>query len=237
MKQPVALTGIRPSAGLTRYDAHAPLGKLITLQKDHMCLLMIADYHALKTDGSVGQNIQNHVRRIVLNALAAGFDVDRGICFLQSQVPQLSEFASILGNLVTVDQLKRPDETGMETYGFLGHSLFQVADILMFRPACISIGKNQKARMQLARNLAANFNERFGGILRAPDPVYTERSAKDGGFISEEEYESRRSDLQRKKDLVRDILHLGCSEARIRRQRTLDTVKEAIGFDYGELLG
>ena len=237
MKQSVALTGIRPSAVLNRYDVHPSLGTLITLQEDHTCLLMIADYHALKADDGIGQDIQEHVRRIVLNVLAAGFDADRGICFLQSQVPQLAEFASILGNLAKVDQLERPDATGEETYGFLGYSLFQAADILMFRPSCVSIGQDQKGRMLLARNLAAKFNERFGDMLRAPDPVYTEGSAEDRAFVSEEEYEARRSDLHRKKSLVGDILHLGCSEARIRGQRTLDMVKEAMGFDYGELLG
>ena len=65
MKKKIALTGIRPAAGLTIDDYHAPLNRLITLQKDHVCLLMVADYHALKTDSNVGVDIEEHVRNVM----------------------------------------------------------------------------------------------------------------------------------------------------------------------------
>ena len=61
---------------------------------------MIADYHTLKLGSYVGRNIEDSVTEMVLDALALGFNLERGICFLQSQVPQLAELASILGNLV-----------------------------------------------------------------------------------------------------------------------------------------
>jgi tryptophanyl-tRNA synthetase len=154
MQKQIALTGIRPAAGLTIYDYFEPLNRLMTLHKDYTCLLLIADYHALKTDSNVGVDIEEHVRNVVLDVLAAGFDVDKGVCFLQSQVPQLAEFASILGNLVQVDQLLDPEEANQESYGFLGYSIFQAADILMFRPRCVPIGSNQECRILLTQDLA-----------------------------------------------------------------------------------
>ena len=100
MKRQIAHTGLKPAAGSFIQDYANPMGRLISLQNEHTCLLMIADYHTLKSGSYVGRNIEDSVTEMVLDALALGFNVESGICFLQSQVPQLAELASILGNLV-----------------------------------------------------------------------------------------------------------------------------------------
>ena len=236
MKKKIALTGIKPAAGLTIDDYYAPLNRLMAFHKDYTCLLMVADYHALKTDSNVGVDIEEHVRNVVLDVLAAGFDVDKGVCFLQSQVPQLAEFASILGNLVQVNQLLDPKEVNQESYGFLGYSIFQAADILMFRPTCVPIGSNQECRILLTQDLAKQFNGRFGKVFPEPLPSYGKTGDQGQPCSSCEEFEDRRSELMKEKGLVGDMLNVGCSVARIQGQRTLELVKEAIGFGYAELL-
>lgn len=50
-------------------------------------------------------------------------------------------------------------------------------------------------------------------------------------------FRERRAAFEKQPNLVRDILHLGCSKARIEGQRTLEMVKEAMGLRYERLLG
>ena len=236
MQKQIALTGIRHAARLTIYNYYEPLNRLMTLHKDYTCLLMVADYHALKTDSNVGVDIEEHVRNVVLDVLAAGFDVDKGVCFRQSQIPQFAEFASILINLVQVNQLLDPEEANQNSYGFLGYSILQAAEILMFRPTCVPIGSNQECWILLTQDLANQFNGRFGKVFPEPLPSYGKTGDQGQPCSLGEEFEDKRSELLKEKGLVGDILNVGCSVAQIQGQRTLELVKEAIGFGYAELL-
>ena len=234
MKRQIAHTGLKPAAGSFIQDYANPLGRLISLQNDHTCLLMIADYHTLKSGSYVGRNIEDSVTEMVLDALALGFNLVRGICFLQSQVPQLAELASILSNLVHAKRLLGKDSLDDTTYGHLGYSLFQAAYILMFGPTLLPVGVDQEDRILLAQGLAGQFNERFGDVFHKPTSIYT--GIGDCNCVLGEEFESRRQQLEKVPGLVGDVLNLGCSEARVQGQHTLERVKKAIGFGYTELL-
>lgn len=179
----------------------------------------------------------------MLDYLAAGFDPERSVCFLQSQVPQLAELAMILSNLVFLPELLqntkiKKEMGGLEqeaTYGFVGYPVSQAADILLFRPAFVPVGEDQRPHVDLARDVALRFNQMYGAVFPVPEGMY--------GVLSEvaetsiEDFRERRIAFAHQPDVVRDILNLGSARARIEGQRTLEVVKDAMGLCYRGLVG
>jgi tryptophanyl-tRNA synthetase len=146
---------------------------------------MVADYQALTTHGDRTREIEENVREIVLDYLSAGFDPERGVCFLQSHVPQLAELTTIFGNLVTLPRLLRNPTIREEmremslsdraTYGFVGYPVSQAADILLFRPALAPVGPDQQPHIELAQEVAARFNRLYGPVFPIPEAMLGDR--------------------------------------------------------------
>ena len=107
MTRTIVLTGDRPTGRMHLGHYVGSLKNRFEMQMAHRCFFMIADYQALTTHHHQTDRLEGHVREMVLDYLAAGFDPERSVCFLQSQVPQLAELTMILGNLVSLPRLLR----------------------------------------------------------------------------------------------------------------------------------
>lgn len=185
MNRTIVLTGDRPTGRLHLGHYVGSLKNRFEMQKDHHCFFMIADYQALTTHQDRTDELEKHVYEMVLDYLAAGFDPEKSVCFLQSQVPQLAELTMILSNLVSLPRLLRNptikeemDKMGLEdraTYGFVGYPVSQAADILLFRPGYVPVGPDQKPHIELAQEVAGRFNRIYGEVFPMPEGVYGER--------------------------------------------------------------
>lgn len=87
MNRTIVLTGDRPTGRLHLGHYVGSLKNRFEMQEDHQCFFMIADYQALTTHQEHTQALESYVREMVLDYLAAGFDPEKSVCFLQSQVP------------------------------------------------------------------------------------------------------------------------------------------------------
>ena len=112
MKRAILMTGDRPTGQMHLGHYVGSLKNRFAMQKDYRCFFMIADYQALTTHSDRSSDLEGYIREMVLDYLAAGFDPERSVCFLQSQVPQLAELTAIFGNLVTLPRLMR--DAGLE---------------------------------------------------------------------------------------------------------------------------
>ena len=179
------LTGDRPTGRMHVGHYFGSLKNRFAMQKDYRCFFMIADYQALTTHADRTPEIEGNVREMALDYLAAGFDPEQGVCFLQSQVPQLAELTTIFSNLVTLSRLLRNPtikeemhEMGLSaraTYGFVGYPVSQAADILLFRPALVPVGPDQQPHVELAQEVAARFNRLYGTLFPIPEAMVGER--------------------------------------------------------------
>jgi tryptophanyl-tRNA synthetase len=155
------------------------------MQDKHRCFFMIADYQALTTHQDRTSDLESNVRQMVLDYLETGFDPEKSVCFLQSQVPKLAELTMILSNLVSLPRLLRNptikeemEKMGLEdraTYGFVGYPVSQAADILLFRPQFVPVGPDQRPHIELAQEVAARFNRLYGGVFPVPEGLYGQR--------------------------------------------------------------
>src|SRR5687767_1548986 len=121
--------------------------------------------------------------------IGAGVDPERSIVFRQSQVPEHSELALLLGMITPKSWLERvPTYKGqiaelgeeIDTYGFFGYPLLQTADIILYHATKVPVGQDQLPHLELAREVVRRFNHLYGagaGGGESGDEVFPEPEA------------------------------------------------------------
>jgi tryptophanyl-tRNA synthetase len=108
--------------------------------------------------------------------LAAGLDPARCTLFAQSNVPEHSEGAWLLGALATFGELRRMTQfkdksEGQESVSvdLFAYPVLQAADILLYETDKVPVGDDQRQHLELARDIARRFNSRYGELLKLPE--------------------------------------------------------------------
>lgn len=116
---------------------------------------------------------------------ATGLDPARSTVFAQSHVAAHAEAAWLLGAVTSYGELKRMTQFKEKSEGqdFVSAGLFNypvlmAGDILLYRADIVPIGDDQRQHLELARNVAERFNQRFGQTLTVPRGVYPKAGAR-----------------------------------------------------------
>ncbi len=117
--------------------------------------------------------------------LAIGIDPDRSLLYMQSQVPQHPELAWILGTMTPMGVLNRMTqykdkvEQGVPAnLGLFEYPVLMAADILVLRADLVPVGDDQKQHIEMTRDLAERFNNRFGEVFPIPEGLVPETAAR-----------------------------------------------------------
>lgn len=182
--RPRLLTGDRPTGPLHLGHLAGSLGNRVRLQHDYDCSFIIADLHMLTTRNAPQDiaRVDANARTLVLDALAAGIEPDDATFFLQSLVPEIQQIAGLLQSLVTVSRLERlPALKDMAraarvemSFALLGYPVLQTADILCVRSQAVPVGKDNVAFVEVCREIARRFNDRYGDVFPVPDVVISD---------------------------------------------------------------
>jgi tryptophanyl-tRNA synthetase len=113
---------------------------------------------------------------VALDYLALGFDPNHSHLFLQSDVPQVNELAWMFYTITPVSQLEKgvayKDKVAQglsANAGLFNYPVLQAADILIYGGTLVPVGADQKQNIEICRDLAARFNDRFAS---EEDPVF-----------------------------------------------------------------
>lgn len=184
------LSGITPSG-----DGSLHLGnylgavkQFIEMSKEYECFLMFADLHALTTiqDKKI---LENNIQQLILNEIALVGDLPNVYFFRQSDVPLHTELQSILNNVTPLGLLKRAhaykdklakdvmeDEINL---GLFNYPVLMAADILLYKPDQVPVGKDQKQHIEITRDIAEKFNNTFRKqVFTLPEPRIPEDVAQ-----------------------------------------------------------
>jgi tryptophanyl-tRNA synthetase len=180
--RPRVLSGMRPTGALHLGHYHGALKNWVRLQDDYDCFYVVADWHALTTQGNPRAELEHHVYDMVVDWLAAGIDPDRATLFIQSRLPEHAELFTLLAmntpqswlerTPAYKDRLRQLGDLDAATYGFLGYPLLQAADILIYRAGFVPVGEDQAPHVELTREVARRFNHVYGE--GRGEPVLTE---------------------------------------------------------------
>ena len=171
------LSGIQPSGNLHIGNYFGMMERMINYQTKNELFCFIADYHALTSSPS-SQVLSSNTFNAACDFLALGLDPDKTTFWIQSDVPEVTELAWILSSQTGVGLMGRSTTykdkitKGIKpNMGLFSYPILMAADILLFNTTCVPVGIDQKQHVEIARDIAQNFNKIFGDVFVVPEIV------------------------------------------------------------------
>jgi tryptophanyl-tRNA synthetase len=170
------LSGIQPSGKLHIGNYFGAIRQHIAMQEKGEAFYFIANYHSL-TSLNDGEQLRQNTIDVTLDYLALGLDPKKATFFAQSDVPQVTELAWMLGTLAPVSMMEKgvsyKDKiaAGLNpNIGLFTYPILQAADILIYHSDIVPVGEDQKQNIEITRDLAGKFNHVYGdNYLKLPE--------------------------------------------------------------------
>lgn len=178
---------MQPSADSLHLGNYAgALLQWIEMQKTHDTVFCVVDLHAITVPQDPAL-LAHNTRRTAAQYIAAGIDPTHSILFVQSHVAAHSELAWILNTVTGFGEASRMTQfkdkslkQGSEnaTVGLFTYPILQAADILLYDANVVPVGEDQRQHIELTRDLAERFNQRFGHSFVVPEVKILDSVAK-----------------------------------------------------------
>ena len=173
-------SGARPTGRQHIGNYLGAIQNYVKLQDEYQCLYCVVDIHALTTIEDTHE-LQDNIREMVLDWLAAGLDPERSIIFVQSHVPEVLELHALLSMVTPLSWLLRvptfKDKARQQpqnvNYGLVGYPVLMTADIVLYKAEVVPVGEDQVPHLELAREIVRRFNSLFGPTFPEPQPMLT----------------------------------------------------------------
>lgn len=177
-------SGVQPSGDIHIGNYLGAMRQFVALQDDYECFFCVVDLHALTVPQDPIKLKENTIELAGLY-LAIGLDPKKVTLFIQSHVAAHAELAWLLqcmtyfGELSRMTQFKEKSK-GKETVsvGLFTYPDLMAADILLYNTHYVPVGEDQKQHLELTRDIAQRFNNRFGETFVVPEPMILKFGAR-----------------------------------------------------------
>ncbi len=185
MDKKIVFSGAQPSGSLTIGNYLGAIRNWTKLQDEYDCNYCIVDLHAI-TVPQLAANLRKNTLDLLAIYLAAGIDPNKSTIFIQSHVPEHVELSWVLSSITYMGQLNRMTqfkEKSRKSEENLNAALFtypvlMAADILLYQADYVPVGDDQKQHLELARDLAERFNNKYSDTFVVPDGIMNESGAR-----------------------------------------------------------
>lgn len=206
------LTGLQPSGDLHIGNYFGAIAAMIEAQNKQDMFIFIANYHAMT---SSPPNLNENTLKAAAAFLSLGINPEKCTFWLQSDVKEVLELYWFLSQLTPMGLLERAHSykdklaKGLNaTHGLFSYPVLMAADILLFSSELVPVGKDQVQHLEIARDLAVKFNEKFGETFILPKAQVSEEVAvvvgTDGAKMSKS-YKNTIDIFSKAKDLKKQI--------------------------------
>lgn len=180
-------SGMQPSADSLQIGNY--IGALLQwrdLQDQYDAFFSVVDLHALTQPGDPAER-REKTRRTAAQYIAAGIEPSRSTLYVQSHVPAHAELQWVLSTLTGFGEAGRMTQfkdksarygTDATNVGLFTYPVLMAADILLYQTDVVPVGDDQKQHIELTRDLAERFNQRFGETFTVPKPVIQRETAR-----------------------------------------------------------
>ncbi|MDH5152097.1 tryptophan--tRNA ligase [Kocuria palustris] len=185
--RPRVLSGVQPSADSLHLGNYVgAIRNWVSMQDGSDCVFFVADLHSITVPQDPAELAQR-TRVTAAQYIAAGIDPERSTLLVQSHMPEHSQLAWVLncitgyGEAARMTQFKdKSAKQGADStsVGLFTYPVLMAADILIYQADQVPVGEDQRQHLELTRNLAQRFNQRFGETLRVPEPRIMTETAK-----------------------------------------------------------
>ena len=177
-------SGVQPTGDMHIGTYLGAFRNWVKLQDEYDTIYCLVDLHAI----TIPQDPDELRRHRIAGAkvlLSVGIDPDRALLYAQSYVPQHAELAWILGTMTPMGVLNRMTQYkdklahgAAPNLGLYSYPVLMAADILIHRADLVPVGDDQRQHLEMTRDLAERFNNRYGDIFRIPEPLIPETGAR-----------------------------------------------------------
>lgn len=178
----IIVSGIQPSGRLHIGNYVGAIRIWLDLQREKMSrYFFIADYHSITGDYDPAEK-RHQILELAADLLALGIDPKKSALFVQSDVPEHTELCWIFNTVTPMSflermtQFKDKSEHQKENInmGLFDYPVLQAADILIYGGDRIPVGRDQIQHVELTRDIARFFNNKYGAIFPEPAPLLTD---------------------------------------------------------------
>ncbi len=178
-------SGIQPTGTFTLGNYIGAVRNWGPLQEEYNCIYCVVDMHAITVKQEPAKLRKNTMDAYAL-LMACGVDPQKSILFIQSHVKSHAELNWILncntqfGELSRMTQFKDKSQRHADDVnaGLFTYPVLMAADILAYNADLVPVGADQKQHLELARNIAQRFNQRYGDFFTVPEPYIPKTGAK-----------------------------------------------------------
>ncbi|MBP5356609.1 MAG: tryptophan--tRNA ligase [Clostridia bacterium] len=171
-------SALKPTGDLQLGNYIGALKNMVKLQEDYDCIYTVADMHSITVD-CVPAELRKRTYDFMALFLAIGLDPEKTLLFVQSHVSAHAELTWVL-NCNTMmgeasrmtqfkDKSKKAGKSGINV-GLFDYPVLMASDILLYQADLVPVGKDQLQHLELARNIAERFNNRYSATFTLPEP-------------------------------------------------------------------
>lgn len=185
MDKKLIFSGIQPTGTFTLGNYIGAVRNWGPLQDEYNCIYCVVDMHAITVRQNPAKLRKNTLEAYAL-LMACGIDPEKSILFIQSHVKTHAELNWILGCSTQFGELSRMTQFKDKSQrhaddvnsGLFTYPVLMAADILAYNADLVPVGVDQKQHLELARNVAQRFNQRYGELFTIPEPYIPKVGAK-----------------------------------------------------------
>jgi len=176
-------SGLQPTGNIHIGNYLGALVNWVKLQDEYDTVYCVVDLHAITVNYDPAEYQKERLEAAKV-LIACGIDPKRSLFYFQSQVPQHAELSWILGTMTPtgvlnrMTQFKEKSEAAGANLGLYSYPVLMAADILLYRANLVPVGDDQRQHLEMTRDLAERFNNRFGEVFPIPEALIPEKSAR-----------------------------------------------------------
>ena len=182
MTKQTILTGIRSNEEPTLGNYLGAFAPMVEMQRkyagEYQVNMFVPDLHSFTTPidhSSLYQNTLHNLKYFI----AAGLDINNPDTFIyrQSYISAHSELTWILDCFTYVGEMQRmtqfkdksTEPNASVTMGLMNYPVLMAADILLYNARYVPVGEDQFQHLEITRDIAERFNNKFGEIFVVPE--------------------------------------------------------------------
>lgn len=185
MEKKVVFSGVQPSGTLTIGNYIGALRNFVGLQDEYECYYCIVDLHAI-TIPQVPKDLRRKSLEVLALYMACGMDPEKSNLFMQSHVSEHAELNWVLNTITYMGQLSRMTQYKEKSRkseenlnaGLFTYPVLMASDILLYQTDFVPVGSDQKQHLELARDLAERFNNKYSETFKVPEPLIQKSGAR-----------------------------------------------------------
>ena len=178
-------SGIQPSGELHLGNYLGAIRNWVQEQDRYENFFCVVDQHAITVPYDP-KLLAERTRQVFALYLACGLDPEHSTIFVQSHVAAHTELAWLFDTFTPMNWCERmiqykekQAKVGEDaSVGLFSYPVLQAADILLYQPTFVPVGEDQRQHIELCRDIARRFNDRFGDVFVVPEANIREDGAR-----------------------------------------------------------